>query len=55
MVGLSMVKDESTGKTMVTICYPEDIQDDYFVLEYYDEVLKRWVPYDGQYGIVKKE
>ena len=55
MIGVSMVKDESSGKTIVTICYPEDTTDEYFVLEYYDEVSKKWVPYDGQYGIVVKE
>ena len=50
-----MIKDESRGKTILTICYPETIQDDYFVVEYYDEIKKQWLPYDGQHGIVAKE
>lgn len=55
MIGLAMVYDKQQNKTIVTISYPQNTDAEYFILEYYDEVLKKWVPYDGKYGIVKKE
>lgn len=55
MISVSMVKNTAKNETLVTICYPENTDEKYFVVEYFDEVKKQWVPYDGKYGIVEKE
>jgi hypothetical protein len=55
ILGLTVVYDESQDTSYVSFCYREDCQSDYFVLEYYDEVKRQWVPYDGKYGIIEKD
>ena len=55
MISVSMVTNDTKNETLVTICYPENTPDKHFIVECYDEVLRRWVPYDGKYGIVEKE
>lgn len=52
--GLNQIYDPQTGKTAVTWSYKDDNDLDYFILEYYDEIKRKWVPYDKHMGIVRK-
>lgn len=53
--GLNQIYDENTGRTSVTWSYKDNPELEHFVLEYYDEIKKKWVPYDEHMGIVRKE
>jgi hypothetical protein len=55
ILGLTVVYDASSDTSYVSFCYREDTEAQYFVLEYYDEIKRQWVPYDGKYGIVEKD
>lgn len=55
ILGLTVVYDASSDTSYVSFCYNEDCEADYFVLEYYDEATRQWVPYDGKYGIIEKD
>lgn len=52
--GLNQIYDEETGKTTVTWSYKDSPDLDYFILEYYDETKKQWIPYDEHMGIIRK-
>lgn len=53
MISVAAIKDEQYNRTIVSISYDKDIEDNYVILEYYDEVLKKWIPYDNKNGIVE--
>lgn len=52
--GLSQIYDESTGKTTVTWSYRDTPELEHFILEYYDDIKKKWIPYDEHMGIIRK-
>ena len=54
-LGITQIYDPSTSTTEVSWSYLEDADIQYFILEYWDEVKRKWVPYDGQFGIVEKK
>lgn len=54
-LGITQIYNPSTKTTEISWSYLEDADIDYFVLEYWDEAKRKWVPYDGQYGIIKKK
>lgn len=54
-LGVNIDHDDETGETIISWSYIEDADIDYFELEVWDPRKRRWVPYDGRYGIVSKD
>lgn len=54
-LGLTRIYNPSTDTTEVSFCYIEGADIQYFILEYWDEDKRQYVPYDGQYGIIRKQ
>jgi hypothetical protein len=54
-LGLTQIYNPGNDTTEVSFSYMEDADIEYFVLEYWDEDKRKYVPYDGQYGIIKKQ
>lgn len=55
LLGLVYLYNEEEDATTVSWSYRESSQLEYFIIEYYDEILKEWRPYDGHMGIVDKD
>ncbi|HLO11227.1 MAG TPA: hypothetical protein VK190_03100 [Pseudoneobacillus sp.] len=55
ILGFTVVYDQSSDTSYVSYCYEEDSDIEYFKLEYFDEVSRQWVPYDGKYGIIERD
>ncbi|EMF0416049.1 hypothetical protein I4L69_001941 [Enterococcus faecium] len=55
LFGLVHLYDPETDTTSVSWSYQDDPELEHFVLEYYDENRRTWVPYDNYMGIIKKE
>lgn len=55
LLGLVYLYNEEEDTTTVSWSYKESPQLEYFIIEYYDEILKEWRPYDGHMGIVDKD
>lgn len=53
--GLTHIYNEETGVTSVTWSYKDAPDLEYFVLEYYDEIKRKWVPHDNHMGIIRKD
>lgn len=53
MYAISAIVDEANNKTYISISYDSSVSDDYVILEYYDEVQKKWIPYDNKNGIIE--
>lgn len=51
---VTVIYDPASDTSYVSFCYPEDTTDDTFILEYWDDLQRKWVPYDNKYGIVKR-
>lgn len=45
----------NTETTNVSWSYRDSSELEYFVLEVWDEVARRWVPYDNLMGVIPKE
>lgn len=54
-LGITQVYDPDTNTTEVSWSFVQDSEIDYFILEYWDDNKGIWVPYDGQYGVVKRQ
>lgn len=54
-LGITQVYDPKSNTTEVSWSFIQDSEIDYFILEYWDDNKGMWVPYDGQYGIVKRQ
>lgn len=54
-LGLTQIYNPGTDTTEISFCYLEDADIQYFVLEYWDSDKRQYVPYDGQYGIIRKQ
>jgi hypothetical protein len=54
-LGLTQIYNPTTNTTEISFCYAEDADIDYFVLEYWDETKRKYVPYDNRFGIIKKQ
>ena len=46
--------NKDTDQTIVSFSYEEGTTIDHFELQVFDEVLRKWMPYDRLTGIVKK-
>lgn len=55
LLGLVHIYDKETDETTVSWSYKDDEDLEYFVLEYYDENKREWIPYDGYMGVIDKE
>lgn len=55
LLGLVHLYDPETDTTTVSWAYRDDPALTYFVLEYYDEIARKWRPYDNRMGIIEKE
>jgi hypothetical protein len=54
-LGITQIYNPNTNTTEISFCYVEDADIDYFILEYWDEVQRKYVPYDGLNGVIKKQ
>ena len=54
-LGITQIYDPNTNSTEVSWSFLQDADIEHFVVEYWDENKHMWVPYDGQYGIVKRQ
>ena len=55
LYGLIHLYDPETDTTSVSWAYKDHPDLEYFVLEIYDDIAKKWVPYDNLMGIIEKE
>ena len=55
LYGLMHVYDPGTDTTSVSWAYKDDPELEYFVLEVYDDIQRKWVPYDNLMGIIEKD
>jgi hypothetical protein len=54
-LGISQQYDAETESTTLSWSYIESADIEYFEIQYYDEDLRKWVPFDGRNGVVKKK
>jgi hypothetical protein len=54
-LGLTQIYNSATESTELSWSYVESADIEYFEIEYYDEKKRKWVPFDGRNGIVKKK
>lgn len=54
-LGLTMIYNPETNETEISWSYIEGADFDHFVLEYYDDNQRKWLPYDGRNGVIKKQ
>lgn len=54
-LGITQIYNPDTDSTEVSFSYIQDADIDYFILEYWDETQRKYVPYDGQFGIIRKQ
>jgi len=54
-LGITQVYNAQTESTELSWAYLESADIEYFEIQYYDEEQRKWVPFDGRNGIVKKK
>lgn len=54
-LGISQYYNPETNVTEVTWCYAETADIEYFEIEYWDEEERKWKPFDGRSGVIKKK
>lgn len=54
-LGITQIYNPETNTTEISFSYIEDSDIEYFILEYWDEDKRRYVPYDGQFGIIRRQ
>lgn len=47
--------NKDTDQTIVSFSYPEDTDIEYFELQIWDDVARKWIAYDKLSGIVEKD
>lgn len=52
--GLTVIYDPASDTSHISFCYDENADIDHFILEYFDEIERKWVPYDHKYGIIER-
>lgn len=55
LFGLMHLYDPETDTTSVSWAYKDSPELEYFILETYDEVQRKWVPYDNRMGVIPKD
>jgi hypothetical protein len=54
-LGITQIYNPTTQTTEVSWSFLQDSDIEYFILEFWDDNKGAWVPYDGQYGIIKRQ
>lgn len=54
-LGITQFYDAQTDSTELSWAYVESADIEYFEIQYYDETKRKWLPFDGRNGIVKKQ
>lgn len=54
-LGITQFYDADKGSTELSWAYLESADIEYFEIEYWDEAKRKWVPFDGRNGVVKKQ
>lgn len=54
-LGITQLYNAQTDSTELSWAYLESADTEYFEIQYYDEKQRKWVPFDGRSGIVKKK
>lgn len=53
-LGIVLFRDEEAGTTQVSWSYLEESETEYFELQYFDEEERKWKPYDGRNGLIRR-
>jgi hypothetical protein len=53
--GITSYYDKDTDQTIVSFSYLEDSDIKYFELQVWDDILRKWVPYDKMNGVVRRD
>lgn len=53
-LGIVLFRDEEAGTTQVSWSYLEESEAEYFELQYFDEEERKWKPYDGRNGLIRR-
>lgn len=54
-LGITQIYNSQTESTELSWAYLESADIEYFEIQYYDEEQRKWVPYDGRSGVIKKK
>lgn len=54
-LGISQLYNPDTDSTEITWAYRESADIEYFEIQYWDEDERKWKPFDGRSGVVKKK
>jgi hypothetical protein len=54
-LGITQVYNAQSGSTELSWAYLESADIEFFEIQYYDEEQRKWVPFDGRSGIIKKK
>jgi hypothetical protein len=54
-LGITQVYNAETESTELSWAYLESADIEYFEIQYYNEEQRKWVPFDGRNGIIKKK
>lgn len=54
-LGIAQFYDSQSQTTELSWSYVENADIEFFEIEYYDEDKRKWMPFDGRSGIVKKQ
>lgn len=54
-LGITQLYNAQTDSTELSWAYLESADIEYFELQYYDEKQRKYVPFDGRNGIIKKK
>jgi hypothetical protein len=54
-LGITQFYDAEKGSTELSWAYLESADIEYFEIQYWDEAKRKWLPFDGRNGIVKKQ
>lgn len=54
-LGITQIYNAQTESTELSWAYLESADIEYFEIQYYDEEQRKWVPFDGRNGIIKKK
>ncbi|UNY40058.1 hypothetical protein KLEB273_gp049 [Bacillus phage vB_BauM_KLEB27-3] len=54
-LGLFAIYNTKTENTELSWSYVDSEDIEYFEIQYYNEEQRKWLPYDGRNGIIKKK
>lgn len=54
-LGISQIYDPKTESVKLSWAYIDSADIEYFEIQYWNENERRWMPFDGRNGIVRKK